>query len=60
MARYTCRGYCASSNGGGGACVEVAYLPGVIGVRDTKNRSRGVLTLSSDAWVALVTELKAG
>ncbi|WP_460444062.1 DUF397 domain-containing protein [Amycolatopsis cihanbeyliensis] len=32
----------------------------MIGVRDTKNRSRGVLTLSSDAWVALVTELKAG
>lgn len=45
-----------SSNGG--ACVEVAdNLPGVVLVRDTKDRAGGTLTLSPDSWRLFVTEI---
>ena len=44
------------SSGNGGACVEVAdNLPGVILVRDTKDRDGGTLTFAPDAWAAFVT-----
>ncbi|MET7670426.1 DUF397 domain-containing protein [Micromonospora luteifusca] len=39
------------SGGNGGACVEVAdNLPGVVLVRDTKDRNGGTLQISSSAW----------
>jgi hypothetical protein len=38
------------------ACVEVAVnLPGVVGVRDTKDPSGPVLTFTSEAWRAFVS-----
>ncbi|WFE94252.1 DUF397 domain-containing protein [Micromonospora sp. WMMD987] len=38
------------SNGGGGACIEVAgNLPGVVAVRDSKDRCGPVLTFESSA-----------
>ncbi|MFI2268766.1 DUF397 domain-containing protein [Micromonospora aurantiaca (nom. illeg.)] len=43
------------SGGNGGACVEVAdNLPGVVLVRDTKDRDGGTLHLSTAAWRSFV------
>ncbi|SCE79043.1 protein of unknown function (DUF397) [Micromonospora matsumotoense] len=43
------------SGGNGGNCVEVAgNLPGVVLVRDTKNRDGGVLTFAPAAWRGFV------
>ena len=39
------------SGGNGGACVEVAdNLPGVVLVRDTKDRDGGTLHLTASSW----------
>ena len=46
----------SSSNGGN--CVEVAdNLPGVVLVRDTKDRDGGTLTFSPTAWRAFLAEV---
>ncbi|GAB3972280.1 DUF397 domain-containing protein [Plantactinospora veratri] len=43
------------SGASGGNCVEVAdNLPGVVLVRDSKNRDGGRLTFDADAWRAFV------
>ncbi|MFF3854299.1 DUF397 domain-containing protein [Micromonospora sp. NPDC002575] len=43
------------SGNNGGACVEVAdNLPGVVLVRDTKDRDGGTLTFAPDAWAGFV------
>ncbi|WP_329109654.1 DUF397 domain-containing protein [Micromonospora sp. NBC_01699] len=43
------------SNNGGSTCVEVARnLPGVVGVRDSKDPSGPALTFVPDAWRAFV------
>ncbi|MEV4495439.1 DUF397 domain-containing protein [Micromonospora arborensis] len=43
------------SGGNGGNCVEVAdNLPGVILVRDTKDRDGGTLTFSRESWRGFV------
>jgi hypothetical protein len=39
-----------SSQSAGGNCVEVATKKSVTHVRDTKNRSRGLLSFPSTAW----------
>ncbi|PZG32022.1 DUF397 domain-containing protein [Spongiactinospora gelatinilytica] len=45
----------------GGNCVEVAdNLPGVIGVRDSKNRSGPALRFAPDVWRAFIAEVKSG
>ncbi|WCN84833.1 DUF397 domain-containing protein [Micromonospora sp. LH3U1] len=44
------------SSSNGGACVEVAdNLPGVVLVRDTKDRDGGTLTFGPAAWAGFVT-----
>lgn len=44
------------SNGNGGACVEVAdNLPGVVLVRDSKDRGGGTLAFAPAAWRAFLT-----
>lgn len=44
------------SGGNGGNCVEVAdNLPGVVLVRDTKDRDGGTLTFSAQSWRGFVT-----
>ncbi|MFI7578453.1 DUF397 domain-containing protein [Micromonospora sp. NPDC049497] len=46
------------SSSNGGACVEVAdNLPGVVLVRDTKDRDGGTLTFTPTAWRAFVAEV---
>ncbi|MEV5820362.1 DUF397 domain-containing protein [Micromonospora harpali] len=47
------------SGNNGGACVEVAdNLPGVVLVRDTKDRDGGTLTFATDAWAGFVSLAK--
>jgi hypothetical protein len=49
------------SGGNGGDCVEVALnLPGIVGVRDSKNRSGGTLVFTSDEWVTFLDAVRAG
>ena len=44
------------SSTNGGNCVEVAdNLPGVVAVRDSKDRAGAVLTFAPAAWRAFVT-----
>ncbi|MFI6261382.1 DUF397 domain-containing protein [Micromonospora sp. NPDC051006] len=46
------------SSGNGGACVEVAdNLPGVIGVRDSKDPTGPALIFAPAAWQAFVAKL---
>ncbi|WDZ86496.1 DUF397 domain-containing protein [Micromonospora cathayae] len=48
------------STNNGGACVEVAdNLPGVVLVRDTKDRDGGTLTFSPESWRRFVTQVDA-
>ena len=47
------------SSGNQGDCVEVAdNLPGVVGVRDSKDPTGPVLTFSRDTWRAFITHAK--
>ncbi|MET7670953.1 DUF397 domain-containing protein [Micromonospora luteifusca] len=46
------------SSGNGGNCVEVAdNLPGVIGVRDSKDPTGPALNFAPKSWRAFVTHL---
>lgn len=38
------------STGDGGACVEVGAGPEFVGIRDTKNRALGRLTIAPRTW----------
>jgi hypothetical protein len=47
------------SNGTGGSCVEVAdNVPGLVLVRDTKDRAGGTLTFGTAAWQSFVSAVK--
>lgn len=46
------------SSGNGGACVELADLGAVVGVRDSKDPGGGHLDVSRDALRALLADLK--
>ncbi|WP_262387039.1 DUF397 domain-containing protein [Streptomyces sp. TRM49041] len=49
------------SNGGGGACVEVAdNLPGAVPVRDSKTPHRATLVFEPAAWSSFVTAVRSG
>ncbi|WP_347943124.1 DUF397 domain-containing protein [Sphaerisporangium sp. TRM90804] len=48
------------SSGNGGDCVEIASFSAGVAVRDSKNPSGPVLTVSSGAWSAFVGGVKAG
>ncbi|MEU7618440.1 DUF397 domain-containing protein [Micromonospora rifamycinica] len=44
----------------GGECVEVAdNLPGIVGIRDSKDPTGPALTVAPTAWSAFVTDVKA-
>ncbi|WP_018218557.1 MULTISPECIES: DUF397 domain-containing protein [Salinispora] len=48
-----------SSGGGNGDCVEVAdNLPGVVGVRDSKDPTGPALVFGPEAWQAFVTHAR--
>jgi hypothetical protein len=46
------------SGGNGGNCVEVARLPHVVAVRDSKNPGGPALLLTPEAWRRFTTQLK--
>jgi hypothetical protein len=49
------------SDNGGNSCVEVAKnLPGVVGVRDSKDRSGPALTFTPEQWAAFLAGVKDG
>jgi hypothetical protein len=51
----------SSYSGGQGNCVEVCTSePGVVGVRDSKDRYGSELTVSDRAWSAFVQGVKRG
>ena len=47
-----------TGNGDNGNCVEIAYAPLSVGVRDTKLRSAGHLTFTEDAWGVFVARCR--
>jgi hypothetical protein len=49
------------SGGNGGDCVEVAVnLPGIVAVRDSKDRAGGTLVFTSAQWVVFLDGVRAG
>lgn len=48
-------------SGGNGSCVEVASnLPGIVAVRDSKDRQGPELTVNNPAWSSFVQGIKQG
>lgn len=51
----------SSRSGGNGSCVEVARnLPGVVAVRDSKNRQGPKLAFEPGQWRRFAASVKAG
>jgi hypothetical protein len=51
----------SSYSNNGGACVEVAdNLPGIVAVRDSKDRSGTVLLLARGQWQQFIDGIHAG
>lgn len=51
----------SSYSANGANCVEIASnLPGVVAVRDSKNRDDATLITSAHAWSAFVAGIKRG
>lgn len=49
------------SDNGGSSCVEVACnLPGVVGIRDSKDPSGPALVVTPDTWRAFLGDVKHG
>ncbi|MDV6014770.1 DUF397 domain-containing protein [Haloechinothrix sp. LS1_15] len=48
----------SSYTGSEGSCVELAPLPAGAALRDTKNRTGGILVLSDPAWQAFREGIK--
>ncbi|WP_418155374.1 DUF397 domain-containing protein [Actinoalloteichus caeruleus] len=47
------------SSNGSDDCVEVGGAPGLVGIRDTKNRAGGTLVISREAFSSFLTAIKA-
>ena len=51
----------SSYSNNGGACVEVAgNMPGVVAVRDSKDRNGPVLVLTAAQWTEFTAGIRAG
>jgi hypothetical protein len=48
------------SGGNGDACVEVAFLPEVVAVRDTKDRTLPPHRHSASSWTEFLTAIRSG
>ncbi len=44
----------STRSGGNGNCVEVAFVDGVVAVRDSKDRGGAVLTFTPAEWGAFI------
>ena len=49
-----------STRSGDGGCVEVAILPTVVGIRDSKSQNSPVLVVSRDQWTQFVAAVRTG
>ncbi|APU15722.1 MULTISPECIES: DUF397 domain-containing protein [Actinoalloteichus] len=49
----------ASYSGKNGGCIEVGTAPGIVGIRDTKNRNGGTLIVDSATFSTFLTQVKA-
>jgi hypothetical protein len=55
------RWFTSSFSGGNGAgCVEVAFRPGGVAVRDTKNRTLAPHSYSAASWAAFLAGVRTG
>jgi Domain of unknown function (DUF397) len=53
--------HASTHSGQNGACVEVARnVPGVVAVRDSKDRTGPVLTFTPAQWQAFTAEVRSG
>ena len=50
----------SSHSGNAGECVEVADLPDVVAVRDSKNPDSPALVFGPDEWTAFIGQLRHG
>ncbi|MGH3828289.1 MAG: DUF397 domain-containing protein [Pseudonocardiaceae bacterium] len=50
----------SSRSNGERCCVEVAVVPGRVGVRDSKDRSGPALVFAPSAWRAFVGDVRHG
>lgn len=50
----------SSRSAGAGACVEVAFADGRIGVRDSKDPGGPALAFGPEEWAAFLTGIRAG
>ena len=48
------------SGGSGNSCVEVAFLPDAVAVRDTKDRTRPPHRHTPAAWRAFLSAVRSG
>lgn len=48
------------SGGDHGSCVELASMPGAVGIRDSKNPAAGHLQISKKGLAVLFREIKTG
>jgi hypothetical protein len=48
------------SGGNGGQCVEVASLPGLVAIRDSKNPDGPALIFTPDEWRAFAADVRDG
>ena len=50
----------SARSGSGENCVEVANLPGIVAVRDSKNPDGGAIIVPRGAWRALADRIRSG
>lgn len=50
----------SSYSGEAGDCVEVASLPKVTAIRDSKDPDGGTLVLDAQAWAGLLSAVRSG
>lgn len=48
------------SSGGGNECVEVANVPGIVAVRDSKNPDGPTLAFDRSEWAVFASRVKDG
>ncbi|APU20972.1 DUF397 domain-containing protein [Actinoalloteichus sp. GBA129-24] len=49
----------SSRSGAESSCVEVGQAPGIVGIRDTKNRDGGTLVVDRSTFGALLASIRA-
>lgn len=49
-----------SSASGDGGCVEVAFLPTAVGIRDSKTMNSPVIVVSRTVWSDFIAGVRAG